>query len=125
MILSDHFPAVLVVTGIITASPVLQFLAPAAGLKALFKLEIADEGGSFFARHWGLLCGVLGVLLIHSASHPEVRRTIVLAALVEKAILVVMIALAWNRPYTRGMRLTAIFDGACSLLYAAWLLQLA
>lgn len=121
MALVNHFAVVLYVTGVVTASPILLFLAPSPGLRALFKLEIADEAGRFFARHWGLLCGLIGAALVYAGLHPEVREPIVLAAMVEKAVLVVMIALNWNRPFARGMKLTAFFDGACSLIFAAWL----
>jgi hypothetical protein len=120
--LAAHIGAVLAVTGVITALPVVQFVAPAAGLRLLFKLELADRGGLLFARHWGLLAGAMGALLIYAAGHPEVRAPVVLVALVEKAGLVALIASQWREPHTRGMRLTAVFDGATSLLYAAWLL---
>ena len=120
--LSAHFAAVLYVTGVITAAPLLMFVAFKPGLKALFHLEIADEAGRFFTRHWAMLCGVIGGLLVYAGAHPEVRTAIVLAAWVEKAVLVVMIGLNWDRPFTRGMRLTAVFDGACAALYAVWLL---
>jgi hypothetical protein len=117
-----HFAAILYLTGVITASPILIFLAPSPGLRSLFKLEMTDEPGRFFARHWGLLCGVIGAALVYAGLHPQLREPIVLAATVEKAVLVVMIALNWNRPFARGMKLTAFFDGACSLIFAAWLI---
>jgi hypothetical protein len=120
--LAAHIGAVLAVTGVITALPVLQFVAPVAGLRMLFKLDLADRGGLFFARHWGLLAAAMGALLLFAAGHPEVRAPVVLAALIEKAGLVALIASQWSEPHTRGMRLTAVFDGATSLLYAAWLL---
>jgi hypothetical protein len=122
MALVNHFAVVLYVTGVITASPVLIFLAPSAGLRALFKLEMADEAGRFFVRHWGLLCFAIGAALVYAGLHPEVREPVLLGAMVEKAALVMMIALNWNRPFARGMRLTAFFDGACSLIFAVWLL---
>jgi hypothetical protein len=120
--LAAHFGAVLAVTGFITAVPVFLFVAPAAGLRALFKLELADRGGLFFARHWGLIAAAMGALLVYAAGHPEVRAPVVLAAMVEKAGLAGLIASQWSEPHTRGMRLTAFFDGACSLVYAGWLL---
>jgi len=120
--LSAHIGAVLTVTGLITALPVVLFVAPAPGLRLLFKLELADRGALLMARHWGLLAFAMGALLVYAAGRPEVRPPVVLAALVEKAGLVVLIASQWSEPHTRGMRLTAAFDAACSALYAAWLL---
>jgi len=122
MSLVTHFAVVLYVIGVITASPILIFLAPSPGLRALFKLEMADEAGRFFVRHWALLCGLIGAAIVYAGLHPEVREPVLLGAMVEKAALVMMIALNWNRPFARGMKLTAFFDGACSLIFAAWLL---
>lgn len=122
MPLLTHFDVVLYVIGAITAAPILIFLAPSAGLRALFKLEMDDEPGRFFARHWGLLCGLIGAAIVYAGLHPEVREPVLLGAMVEKAVLVFMIGLNWNRPFARGMKLTAFFDGSCSLIFAAWLM---
>ena len=120
--LAAHIGAVLAVTGLITTLPIILFLAPAPGLRLLFKVELADRAGLFMARHWGLLAFTIGVLLVYAAGHPAVRVPAVLAALVEKTGLVALIGWQWNEPHTRGMRLTALFDGACSAVYAAWLI---
>ena len=125
MIVSEHIGAILTVTGVVTGLPIVQFLAPAFGLNALFKLAPPAEPGAFFARHWGLMCGAVGGMLIYAGGHPEVRVVVVAGALLEKAGLVALIALAWREPHTKGMRLTIVFDGACSVIYAIWLLGLA
>ena len=114
----------LLITGVITAAPVLQFLAPKPALKALYQLELSEPGGLFFARHWGIVCGSIGALIIWAASHPELRAPILAAVLVEKICLVLMIAAAWSKPHTRGMRLVMVFDALCSCFYGAILLGL-
>jgi len=121
-VLASHIGAVLAVTGVITAMPVVLFAAPAPWLRLLLKLELADRGALLIARHWGLLAFAMGALLVCAAGRPEVRAPVVLAALVEKAGFVALIASQWREPHTRGMRLAAAFDGACSTVYAAWLL---
>jgi hypothetical protein len=120
--LATNIGTVLAVTGLITALPIILFIAPRLGLRLLFKLELADQAGLLMARHWGILAFSMGGLLVYAAGHPEVRLPVVIAALVEKTGLVALIASHWNEPHTRGMRLTALFDGACSTVYAAWLL---
>ncbi|HEX2685438.1 MAG TPA: hypothetical protein VHN14_02410 [Kofleriaceae bacterium] len=119
--LAEHFTAILWVTGGFTATPVLQFFAPRQVLAMLYRIELTDEAGVFFARHWGLLAASCGGLLLFAAAHPEVRTAVVTAALVEKAGIVVAFALARRRPFARGLRLVAAFDAACVVLYAAWL----
>jgi len=121
--LVEHFAAVLWVTGAITATPVLQFVAPRQVLAMMYRIEMTDEAGLFWARHWGLLAAATGGLLMFAAGHPAVRPAVVTFALVEKAGLVVMIAVALTRrhPFARGLRLAGVFDTACVLLYAVWL----
>jgi hypothetical protein len=119
--LVEHFAAVLWVTGAITATPVLQFIAPRQVLARLYRIELTDEAGLFLARHWGLLAASIGGLLMFAAAHPELRPAVVTAALVEKAGIVVAFALVHRRPFARGLRMVAAFDTACVVLYAGWL----
>src|SRR5262249_3500653 len=83
-ILVEHFAAVLWVTGAFTVTPILQFIAPRPVLARLYRIELADEAGVLFARHWGLLAACFGGLLLFAAAHPELRPAVVTAALVEK-----------------------------------------
>ena len=53
--INNNISLILIVTGAVTMLPILQFLFPAQILKALNKIEIRDEVGVFFARHWGIL----------------------------------------------------------------------
>ena len=121
--LTEHFAAVLWVTGAITTLPVLQFFAPRRVLALMYRIEIVDEAGLFFARHWGLLAASVGGLLMFAAAHPALRPPVVAAALVEKAGIAMAFALQRHRPFARGLRLVAAFDTACVLLYAAWLVM--
>ena len=114
-------PVILLVTGVVTALPVLQYFFPAKALKLLHHVVPGDPAGVLFARHWGLMAGCFGGLLIYAGIHPEVRAPIVAAATIEKAGLVLLIASAWNEPHARGLRLACIFDAACTVLYAVWL----
>jgi len=125
MIIADHISAILTVTGIVTALVVLQFFFPVAVLRLLSKLSIEDEAGLFFACHWGLLAFVIGGLLVYAAGHAEAREAIMIAAAVEKAGLVGLVLLNASKPFTHGLRLAAVFDGVCVLIYSAYLLGLA
>jgi hypothetical protein len=119
--LNEHISIVLMVTGVVTALPILQYLFPAAALKLLYKLSIPDPAGLLFAQHWGLMAACFGGLLIYASGHAEVRAPIVVAAMLEKAGLVGVIAAAWNQPHGRGLRLACVFDAACTVIYAVWL----
>lgn len=120
--LQRHFDKILYVTGVVTLTPLLQYFLPTLNL-GLSGLLVGDDTGMLFARHWGLMAACFGALLIFVAARPNFRKPIVLAALVEKLGLVVLIALAWNNPALAGLHVAALFDGACVLLYGAYLYQ--
>ena len=120
--LAAHIGAVLTITGLITALPGVLYAAPAPVLRRLLKLELADRGSLFIARHWALVVFAVGALLVHAAGRPEVRSPVMLAALVEKVGLIALVAAQWSEPHTRGLRIAAAFDVVCGALYAAWLL---
>lgn len=119
--LVEHFAVVLWVTGALTATPIVQFATPKLVLARMYRIELTDEAGLFIARHWGLLAASIGGLLMFAAAHPELRPAVVTAALVEKVGMVVAFALVRRQPFARGLRMVAAVDGACVVLYAAWL----
>lgn len=82
---------------------------------------VGDDTGMLFARHWGLMAACFGALLIFAAARPHFHKPIVLAALVEKLGLVALIVMAWNAPALAGLHVAALFDGACVLIYGAYL----
>ncbi|MCK6546366.1 hypothetical protein L6R52_11000 [Myxococcota bacterium] len=126
MFVTEHISTILLVTGLVTAAPILQFFAPTLALKLLYQLEPhAEPAGAFFSRHWGMIVGCFGALLVYSASHPEVRAPLMVAAVVEKIALVGMIVAGWRAPHTKGMRLVVAFDSTCVVLYSLYLLGVA
>jgi len=125
MFITNHISSILTVTGIITALPIFQFFFPAQVLKNFNKLEIHDEAGLFYARHWGLLAFCIGALLVYAAGHPEARAPIMLFAMIEKMGMVALGVIHRNRPYTQGLRVAVIFDSICLLLYGTYLTGLA
>ena len=119
--ISSNISTILLLTGLVTMLPLLQFLFPAPFLKLLNKIEIRDEAGLFFARHWGMMAFVVGGLLVYAAGHPDARLPIVAAVLIEKAALVLLIALNWTKPFGKGFAVTLLFDGVCCVIYGLYL----
>ena len=119
--ITANISTILFVTGLVTMLPLLQFLFPVAFLKLLNKIDLRDEAGLFFARHWGMMAFVVGGLLVYAAGHPEVRLPVIVAALIEKAALVLLIALNWSKPFGKGFAVTLLFDGACCVIYGLYL----
>jgi hypothetical protein len=121
-VLDQYFSIILVVAGVFTMLPLVQFVAPANGLRLLYKLDLSEPAGRLFARHWGLMAACFGGLLVYAGSHPAVRAPIVLGAMIEKAGLVGLVLADWSQPHARGLRLACVFDAACTLIFAVWFL---
>lgn len=121
--LQNYATPILYVTGAITASMVLQFLAPAFYLKQTNKITINSAEGLFFARHWGLTVALIGGLLIWAAAAPELRTPVLTIALIGKSVFVGMIV-ANIKGFGKGLVLALVFDSITVLLYAGLLLGL-
>jgi hypothetical protein len=118
--IGSHIGVILIVTGIITAVPVLQFFFPRTVLKLLSKVTVSEDSGMFFARHWGLCTLTIGALLVFAGYHPEARDPIVAAILVEKVGYAGLVFASWNK--LPGLRFSGVFDAAASGVYLAYLL---
>lgn len=108
----------------LTLLPLLAFVAPQAWLKH-GSLTISDLVGMFHLRHWGLLVGCLGALLLWACHHRTWLPPVLLAVTVEKAGLVAMVALSWTEPELAGLHAAAAFDAVCVLVYGLQLWRLA
>ncbi len=118
--IDKHIKLILIVTGLITMLPVVQFFAPEFMLEQQ-SLTVSDDAGRLFAQHWGLVVFCIGALLVYAANHPGARRSIVSAGLIQKLGLVVLLLINWNNPALQGLHLVAVFDALCVILYAIYL----
>lgn len=113
--IASHGVALLVITGLYTAVACLQLFAPRASLALIFGIRTDDPFTLLLARHWGLLAGLVGGLLVYAAFHPEVRAPVVVVAVVEKLILVGLVFFGgWKRTPTATR--TAVVDGVIAVV---------
>jgi len=85
--IATHIEPILIITGAITAIPLVQFIAPSQVLRMIFSEAPTDGIGLALARHWGLLIFCVGMLLIYAAFHPSVRDPAMVFAATEKIAL--------------------------------------
>ena len=82
--ITSNIEVILVVTGLLTAAMIAQFVAPSWTLRHAFGEVPSGVVGIVLARHWGLLLFCVGMLLVYSAFHPTVRQPTMVLASVEK-----------------------------------------
>jgi hypothetical protein len=106
---------ILLVTGVLTLAAGGLLLAPGAGLRLVFGTRSADALTLALTRHWGLLVGLVGCLLVYASYHVEIRVPVMVVAVVEKFALGLIFGTALPR---RPMLLTVIAaDAVMAVLY--------
>ena len=115
-----HIKPILVVTGIITASMIAAFFAPAIVLNQLFSEPPSDAVSLAITRHWGLLVFCFGGLLVWAAYRPEIRKPVLVFTIVEKVALVLGILLL-PLPLKSGAYVAAGTDATLSIVYLLYL----
>jgi hypothetical protein len=83
-VITPHIEAVLIITGVCTASALVLFLAPTAMSRRIFGDAPAGPLGTGVMRHWGLLLFCVGALLVYAAFNQAVREPAMVLASVEK-----------------------------------------
>jgi hypothetical protein len=84
-VITSNIEIVLIITGALTATMLVQFIAPSWIVPRTFGEVPSGAATMMFARHWGLLLFCVGVLLVYAAFDPAIRRAAVVLASIEKA----------------------------------------
>jgi hypothetical protein len=83
--LAAQIELVLLLTGLATAGALVLFLSPVTMMRLLFGQAPSDALGILIVRHWGLLVGLVGALLVYAAYHAEIRVPTLIVAVAEEA----------------------------------------
>ena len=113
----NYTTIMLITTGLITVLPGILFFFPIPLLKKVLKIEIKDDIQLFFIRHWGLLVGVLGFLIIYSAFNTNIKMIVLTVAIIEKAALVTLVIINRKKEFIKGLISVGTFDSICVILY--------
>ena len=120
----NYINIMLYVTGIITATVGLQFFFPELVSEKMFQIKLKDDASILVARHWALLVGIIGLLIICSVHSPAIRTHILIAAVISKAAIVLLILKDLKKDYTKGLKVTVVFDTICVVLYILVLFEI-
>ena len=117
--LAAQIELILVLTGLATASALVLFLSPVTMMRILFGKAPSDALSILIVRHWGLLVGLVGTLLIYAAYHSEIRVPTLIVAIVEKAAFALDVFLSpfYRRPTVFVMALADAGMAAVYLIY--------
>ena len=121
--LAGQIELILLITGLATAGALVLFLAPVTMMTMLFGQAPADALSLLIARHWGLLVGLVGALLVYAAYHAETRGPTLIVAIVEKAAFALG---AFISPFRRrpSVLVMALADAGMAAVYLIYLIGL-
>jgi hypothetical protein len=114
---------ILLVTGLATAGALILLLSPVTMMKLLFGQAPSDGLSLLIVRHWGLLVGLIGALLIYAAYHAEIRVPTLIVAIVEKVAFAVGV---FRLPFGRrpAVLVMALADSGMAVVYLMFLIGL-
>ncbi|HLN31184.1 MAG TPA: hypothetical protein VK395_25810 [Gemmataceae bacterium] len=121
--LGAQFEWILLITGVATAGALGLLLAPVPVMKMLFGQSPSDALSLFIARHWGLLVGLVGALLIYASYNAEIRVPTLIVAIVEKTVFALGMFLSPFRR-RRTVLVMALADAGMAAVYLIYLVGL-
>lgn len=83
MLFEEHLKSFLIIGGIVTMFASLYFFAPTFALNQINELPY-DNHYLFIVRHWGVMVGVMGIMIVLSAYITSWREPIMLFSFIEK-----------------------------------------
>ena len=119
--IAEYIQLILLVSGVATMGPIVQFFAPRAILKLMYDVNTSEPTTLLLARHWGLLIFLIGALLVYSAYDPSTRDPVLVVASLEK---IAFAGLVFFGPVNRTPVATfaAAGDTSFAILYVAYFL---
>lgn len=118
--IATHIKLILVITGVATVLALGQCVAPSRFVRLVYG-QVSDDAASLvLARHWGLLIGGVGLLLIYAAFQPPIRVPIMVFAVIEKVVLGASILGTDLRKHALAVTM-AIGDLFIALVYVLYL----
>jgi hypothetical protein len=112
---------ILLITGLATAGAMAVSVAPVPMMRMVFGQAPTDALSLLIARHWGLLVGLVGALLMYAAYHAEVRVPTMIIAIAEKAAIMLGLLIS---PFRRcpAVLVIALADATMAALYSMYLI---
>ena len=113
---------IMLVAGALTTTMLYAAIAPDAAMRSNFGQTLEGPLAELIVRNWGLLVGLVGLMLIYGAFVPPARRLVLSVAALSKGVFVILL-LTVGRDYLDQMiRIAVVVDGLEALLFTAYLL---
>jgi len=113
---------IMLITGLLTASMLYYAISPQSSLAADFGHGLDDPLAVLLVRNWGILVGLVGLMLVYGALVPPARRLVLSVAALSKFAFVLLMLGAGSAYLAYRIRYAVIIDSIEVLLFVGYLL---
>jgi hypothetical protein len=113
---------IMLVSGVLTCTPIRAFFAPDTTLRAMFGVTLQGPVAEIVVRNWGLLIALMGALLIYGAFKPAYRPVLLVIAGLNKLVFIGL-ALSYGSAFLdHQVGISVAADSVMVMLFACYLL---
>ncbi len=117
----DPMKAVMVVSGLLTATMIQAAFDPQGALHATFGEDLQGPLAEVVVRNWGILIALMGGLLVYGAFRPAARPPILVAAGLSKMAFIGLVLSQGTLYLGHGAGIAVAIDTAMVVLFAVYL----
>jgi hypothetical protein len=112
---------IMLVSGLLTCTMFYAAIAPEELLRSNFGQSIEGPVAQIIVRNWGILIGLMGLLLIYGALHESARRIALFTAGASKVAFIALV-LSLGQPFLQyQVGISVAVDSVMVLLFAIYL----
>jgi hypothetical protein len=109
MFFTKYVEKMLLITGIGTSAALAYAFFPQWAVNNIGQLPYLEQDFVFY-QHWGIMVGMMGVMMIGAAFKPQWRQSIMLYSAVEKGFMVLLLVTNLGNPHINGFVLAGVMD---------------
>lgn len=113
---------IMLVTGLLTATMFYNAIDPQGSMIANFGHGLDSPLADLIVRNWGILVGLVGLMLVYGAFVPLARRLVLSVAALSKGAFVILLLTIGSAYLGQRIRFAVVVDGLEVLLFVAYLL---
>jgi len=114
---------IMLVSGLLTATVFVNAIAPHASLVKSFGQDLEGPLAELLVRNWGILVGLVGLMLVYGAFVPPARRLVLSVAALSKAAFVLLVVTSPGEFLGQPIGTAVIIDSLEVLLFVGYLLS--
>ncbi len=120
-LIAKNIKWIMLVSGVLTSTLLLAAIAPDTALMMIFGETLEGPLSEIIVRNWGVLVGLVGILLIYGAFNEHVRKLVLVLATTSKVAFVGLI-LAFGSNYLSKVGTSIAIDTLFIVLFVVYLL---